>query len=241
MSENTIQVRLDGGVATVELARPERRNAFNSAMAEELGRALGEVAASDATVVVVRGRGPAFCAGWDLEEIASLRDSGAEEMRRLFLRNVEILRTFDQLPQPTIVGAHGAVAGFGLGLLARADLSLVAAGTHLALPEIAHRIVPALVMLDLAGLPQPRNALEWLLSGEPFSPEDAAAAGLVTRVTAADELDEAVDRLARSIAAHDRETVLATKRTFRQVRSMPGAEAETTAIQAAVSALAVTP
>lgn len=239
MSGNGVRVHREGPIGVVTLARPARRNAFDSAMAEALGEALTDLGASDAAVVLVRAEGPAFCAGWDLTELAGLRGAPPERLTALFARNVEVLRAFTTVEQPTVVAAHGAVAGFGLSLLARADVALAAADTRLALPEIAHGIVPALVMLDLIGLPHPRLALEWLLSGAPFSAEQAAAAGLVTRVVADDALAAEASALAATLAGHDRSALLATKGAYRRVRALPTRDAEAAAIAAAVDALAV--
>jgi enoyl-CoA hydratase/carnithine racemase len=233
-----VRVERDGAVATIVIDRPERRNAFDSRMAAEFGAAVEELAGDrEAAVVVVRGEGPVFCAGWDLDEIAAMRTWGADRVRESFERNQRMLSGFVDLPQPTIAVAQGAVAGFGFSLVARADIAIAGASTRFALPEVKHRVVPALVMLDLLGLPNRKLALRWLLSGATVDSAEAARGGLVSDVVADDELDAEAARQAGLLAELDGPTIIAAKALHRRLQGVPAAAAEAAAIETAVAAL----
>ena len=79
MSYNTIQLAYDGGVATITLNRPEKRNAISFELIDDLLRALDEVAKSDAIVVIVTGAGKAFCSGMDLDNLKALLGRSPEQ------------------------------------------------------------------------------------------------------------------------------------------------------------------
>jgi methylglutaconyl-CoA hydratase len=96
----------------------------------------------DCQVIVIDGAGPSFCAGWDVEAATALRALPVAAVEAAFERNRVLLEDLESAPQVTVAAVHGAVMGFGLGLVARCDIALAAESTLVALPEIAHRIVP---------------------------------------------------------------------------------------------------
>lgn len=235
----TIRTEREGSVATVVLDRPARRNAFDAAMADALSAALAEIEA-DASIaaVVLRGEGRCFCAGWDLDEIAAMRGRGSAALSAEFERNRAMLNALAALPQPVIAAPHGAVAGFGFSLVARADLAVAAESTRFALPEVRHRVVPAMVMLDLLDLPNRKLALSWLLSGATVSAAEALAGGLVSELTSDEAAAPRAAELAAELAALDPGTLRAAKALFRRLGGLAGAEAEAEAIATAVAAVA---
>lgn len=230
---------VDGPVTRITLNRPRRRNAVDGAMCELLHAELRAARDRDGCrVVVIDGAGPALCAGWDLNDIAAKRAGGDRDgVRAAFEGNRELLRDLAEMPQVTIAQAHGAVMGFGISLVARCDLAVAGAGARFALPEVAHGVVPGIVMLDVLAVVAPKTALDWLVSGREVSAEQALAAGLVGEVVDDAALGDHVDALARRIAAHPPTAVAATKRLAQELRDVPPAVAEATAIAASVDAL----
>lgn len=241
MSPAVVAVREgDGAVRRVTLDAPRRRNAMNARSCALLREAIAAAAGDPACrVLVLDATGPAFCAGWDLADIAEKRERGdARAIADEFAENQKLLHELAALPLLTVAAVQGPAMGFGISLVARCDVAVAASSATFALPEIVHGIVPAMVALDLADAVGPRVAREWLLTGTVRTADEAAGAGLISRVVADDELTAAVDELATTVAAHRADAVHATKRLCRELEALPRDAAERRAIDEAVRALA---
>ncbi|MDO8187696.1 enoyl-CoA hydratase/isomerase family protein [Conexibacter sp. JD483] len=235
----TVKSDFHQGVVTLTLARPERRNAIDDATAAALHEALRAATADDACrAIVLAAEGPVFCAGWDLAEIAAMRATGDRAaVEASFAANRRLLADLAAAPQPTIAAVQGGAMGFGLGLIARCDLALAARGAVVALPEIAHGVVPGIVMLDLLATLPRKVALDWLLSGAPVSAADALAAGLFSRLVDDAALAAETAALAAAIAAHQPAAVRETKALYGTLAAAPPEAAEEEAVRRAVDAL----
>jgi enoyl-CoA hydratase/carnithine racemase len=210
-------------VAELLLDRPDRLNAIDAHLVEALHSALEDLREDPAVgVVTVRGNGRAFCAGSDVRDMA-LRPprhllEGDELGRARTVERDRLGRAFDvvvrlaELPQPTLAGLHGAVAGAGIGLAMACDLRVAAASTvfvpawpALALPGDwgVTRLIPA-----KAG---DRAARRLLIGGERIGAEEALALGLVDAVVPDGELQEALADRAERLAGTSVTAVGATK------------------------------
>jgi hypothetical protein len=135
-----VRVARDGDVLTVTLTRPARRNALDAAMRDELADALRLAAADPALVRVdLRGEGPAFCAGGDLDEFGTRADPATAHLIRLERSLGRLLAGLD--PQ-TVSHLHGACMGSGIELAAFTDTVVAAPDTQIALPEIGLGLIP---------------------------------------------------------------------------------------------------
>lgn len=227
-----------GGVRRIALDRPERRNAVDPATAAALHRAILDAAGDPGcSVIVVAGNGPVFCAGWDLDSLGALVAGGEEVLRAAFAQTRTLLEDLAAAPQATVAEVRGGVLGFGIGLVGACDLAVASETTVVALPEIAHGIVPGMVMLDLLGRVPEKIALDWLLTGERRSAGDALAAGLVSRVVPDDGLEDAVAAIAERLTSHDPAVLRATKGAYRELAALPRERATEAAIEGAVRAL----
>ena len=135
-----VRLARDGPTLTVTLARPDRLNALDARMRDELVAGFA-VAAADpgVTVVELRGEGRAFCAGGDLDEFGSRSDPASAHIIRL---QRSVGRAFSHLPTMTIAYVHGACVGSGIELAAFADRVVATRDTQIALPEIGLGLVP---------------------------------------------------------------------------------------------------
>ncbi len=200
-----------GPVVRLTLNRPRQRNALSGALLAELQRALEEIAASPARVVVLAGAGPAFCSGHDLRE---LKDASPGETEALFAACERVMLGLHELPQPVIARVHGVATAAGCQLVAACDLAVAAEEATFATPGVGIGLfcsTPAVPVVRAIGR---KRSLEMLLTGEPI---DAAAAlewGLVNRVVPAAELDAEIERLASKITAASAATVALGKRAF---------------------------
>jgi len=143
---------IEGTIARLTLERPEALNALNRAVAEALESALGQLERSKSvSVVIVSGRGRAFCAGNDIEEMPSL---GPAEARALSRRWQKIMDRFARLPQVTIAAVRGYALGGGCMLAAAQDLRVAEASARFGLPEVTLGFNPGYGIarfLDIAG------------------------------------------------------------------------------------------
>ncbi len=209
----TVIVEDAGGVRTVTLNRPERRNAMTPEMQGELIAAF-DAAAEDASVrvVVVAGAGEAFCAGLDLAVLQGLVGKGAEEHEADARRIVRLFRTLYCLPKPTIARVHGAAIAGGTGLATMCDFTLAVPEAKFAYTEVRIGFVPAVVSAFLVLQVGEKRARDLLLTGRVFGAAEAREWGLVTEVVQAEELDERVDAVAGMLMGNSPEGLAATKR-----------------------------
>jgi methylglutaconyl-CoA hydratase len=182
-----IEIERDAaGVATVWLNRPDKRNALNLALLEELKGALGTLEnEKNVRVLVLRGRGSTFCAGLDLAEAQD--PTQAHRSAELI---AAVLESIYEWPGPTLAVVHGAALAGGAGLMSACDLVLATVDCRIGYPEVRRGLVAALVMTLLRRQIGDRAARELLLLGEIMEAERAQALGLVTRVVPSDLLED---------------------------------------------------
>ena len=221
-----------GGVRTLTLNRPERRNALSLELMRDLLDALARTAAdASAEVVVVRGAGPAFCSGHDLAEMVGCDLPGA---RGLFETCSELMMAVHRLPQPVIARVHGIATAAGCQLVAACDLALAADDARFATPGVRIGLFCSTPMVEVSRAIGRKRALEMLLTGEPIDARTAADWGLVNRAVPLAELDGAVAELAAQICRASTYTVSLGKHAFyEQVdESLPAAYATTQEVMA---------
>ena len=139
MTEGAVPLRstLAGGVLTLTLDRPEKRNALSAGLVEALHAAL-ERADLDAEVrvVVLRGAGKDFCAGADLDELLASADLTLAENEAAALRLGALFGRMRALPKPVLAMVHGRALAGGAGLVTACDIAVAGAGAQLGYPEI---------------------------------------------------------------------------------------------------------
>lgn len=201
MSYSLISFGADGGgVATVAINRPEKRNALNAALIAELDEAF-ERAAADPAVrgLIVTGAGDkAFAAGADIAEIAALSPAEAREFAR---RGQRVFRRLETMGKPSVAAVNGYALGGGLELAMACTVRFAAAEAQLGQPEARLGLVPGYGGTQrLPRLVGRGRALELLLSGEPVGAEEALRIGLVNRVTPRERLlEESREWLAKAL------------------------------------------
>jgi len=201
----SVRYERDGPVAWVTIDRPDARNALNEAVRTGLFDAVARFNADDAAVLVLTGAGDtAFCAGGDLKEMADLGlEVPPPDFMPIFGRNVTDER-------PTIAAVNGVAFAGGFLLAQMCDLCLAAEHAQFAItePKVGRGAPWA---MPLPWLVPPRVALELLLTGEPIDATRAREVGLVNRVVPGDELHDAVQELAETVAANAPLSVRAAK------------------------------
>jgi enoyl-CoA hydratase/carnithine racemase len=207
-----IEVTRDEGVATVVLARPERRNALDLPMMQQLAGVFAEIAADPAIrVMVLTGAGGVFCSGLDLGRMG---ESPTEPSLERALVD-EILVPLERLPVPTIAAMNGDAYAGGLELALHCDVRVAVRSGRFGMPVARIGIVvPYPLILKLIDTVGAATTSELLFSGEPLSAERAHQVAMVNRVTSPDELMSETRSMARSIAANAPLAVRAMKQAI---------------------------
>ena len=202
----TVNLMRDGAIARVCLARPEKANALHSAMLDALAAILENIE-PDVRVVVLGGRGKAFCGGADVAELRALEASTAGAFVGRIHRCCAALR---RLPVPVVARLHGAVIGAGLELAAACDLRIAAEGTRFAMPEVRLGI-PSVVEAALLPRLMGSGRAAWLvLTGEAIDARRALEWGLVEQVGS--DLDALERNLLEKLCACDPRALAQQKR-----------------------------
>ncbi|HYL88029.1 MAG TPA: enoyl-CoA hydratase [Burkholderiales bacterium] len=214
-----IELERDEGIARIFLNRAQKVNALDSALLDALRACLGSLAGDAALrVVVVAGRGKAFCGGADVTELAALDEQSAPGFVARIHRVCSVLRA---LPVPVVARLHGAVIGGGLEIAAACDLRIAAEGTKFAMPEVKlgiPSVVEAALLPRLVG----SGRAAWLvLTGESIDAARARDWGLVEEVCAAAELDQTLERVVESLLAADPRALRLQKELLQLWDEMP--------------------
>lgn len=208
MTEPLVTRHDAGGVATLTLDRPDKLNALNPALFVELRDHLGAIALDEAVrCVVLTGAGRAFCAGHDLDAIATHERAPSRHFEP------ETVDALEQLPQPTIARIHGHCYTGGLELALACDLLIAGESARLGDTHGQWGLVPIWGMsVRLPERVGRSTAKELMFTSRRISGGEAAAIGLVDRCVADDELDATVAALAAEIVANSAGTNRIVKR-----------------------------
>ncbi|HET6173052.1 MAG TPA: enoyl-CoA hydratase-related protein [Gaiellales bacterium] len=215
-----LTVERAGEVARVWLDRPERRNAFDAALIEAVLETFASFAADDALrAVVVAGRGPAFCAGGDLEWMRASGELGYERNLADAERAAAMFAAVDSCRVPVIARVHGAALGGGTGLACCCDVVLAREDARFGFTEVRLGLIPATIAPFALARIGRSQARALFLTGELFGAEHARAIGIAHEVHADDEaLDVAVERTLASVLRGGPAAVRAAKALIADLR-----------------------
>ena len=186
-------------IATVTLNRPEKLNALNNEVLQELDNIFADLEQDPAVgVVIVIGAGEkAFVAGADISELKNLDTAGA---RVQALLGQAVLQRIESLPKPVIAAVNGFALGGGCELALACHIRIASETARFGLPEVSLGIIPGYGGTQrMARLVGKGVALDLILSGEMTSAADALRMGLVSRVVPVADLQATAQKLARTI------------------------------------------
>jgi len=217
-----LQVEDHSAVRWIWLNRPEVRNAFNDALIGEISAAFAEVeAAAEVRVVVVAARGPAFCAGADLNWMRAMAAFSHADNHADALRVARMFHAVHSCSRPVIARVQGDAYGGGVGLAAACDIVIAADTVNFGLSEVRLGIVAATISPHLVRAMGARQAARYMLTAEKFDAKRARELGLVHEVTKANGLDFEVERQANVLLSSSPAALAATKRLLADVVEAP--------------------
>lgn len=228
--DGAILLRQDeGGITTLTLNRPRRRNALSAALLLALEETLGAIGREEAIrCVVIAAAGPAFCAGHDLAEMRALRgapDGGRTAIGALLARCSRVMRAVTELPQPVIAAVHGMATAAGCQLAAAADITLAAEDARFCTPGVAIGLFCSTPAVALSRAVGRKAALDMLLTGDVIDAAQAQRLGLVSRLCPPAALAETASALAQGIAGRSALALRLGKAGFNAQHGLPLAQA----------------
>lgn len=218
---DTVLVEDDGkGMRILTMNRPDKLNALNTRLTQDLCRALGD-AESDPSVsaVVLTGSGKAFCAGADVSEFSGfVEDNRAAYARAQLTSRLHML--IQQMSKPVIGAARGVAVGGGAGLAIACDMLVVGEDLRFGYPEVVRGLVPAIVMTSLQRQLGRKLAFELITTGRFLCADEAYRAGIANCVVAPDRVLATAGGIAARWAASNRTALAATKELFYRVADL---------------------
>ena len=206
-----VVVERTGDDVCIWMNRPERRNALSLEHLEDLTAAFVEAGATDALGIVLAGKGPVFSAGHDFADMAG---ADLAQMRALLWQCTQLMETMQSVPQPVVARVHGLATAAGCQLVAAADLAVASEEAAFAAPGGKGGWFCTTPMVAIGRTTSRKHALELALTGDTIDARTAAEWGLVNRVVAPEQLDEATRELLRRATRGSASSKALGKRAF---------------------------
>ena len=217
-----LQTERRGPAVWLWLNRPELRNALNDVVLNSISNSLRELEKDPSCrVVVLAGRGQAFCAGGDLSRMEQASKMTRAKSKTEAGRFAALLYRMHTFPKPLIARVHGAAFAGGMGLVAACDLVVVAEEAEFCLPEVRIGLVPAMISPYIVRAVGEQQARRYVLTGERLSAREAHRLGFAHECVPAAELDACVDKLAGQLAQCGPEALARAKNLLRKVAKAP--------------------
>lgn len=226
MSDSVLLSRR-GPMGVLTLNRPQDRNPLDRETAQQLLAGLGEFF-GDASIraVAITGSGPAFCAGGDLEQMATLGQLPVEEAYSWPEYIVGLHQAMLSAPKPVMAAVHGAAYAGGMGLAGMCDIIVATTDARFALPEAKIGLFPMIIVAHLARAMPRKRLLEMMLTGEPMDADEAHRLGFVSRVCPDQaSLMTCVDEYGEKFRATSPTAIRLGRRAFTLLADMPAGQA----------------
>ncbi len=225
IGEPLVIASLGSGLLSLALNNPQARNALSSAMMAALQEQLDLADDNpDVRVIVISGRGPAFCAGHDLKELNGAKsgpDGGRAFLTSLMQQCSRLMQSIVYHSRPVIADVRGIATAAGCQLVASCDLAIASEDSRFATPGVNIGLFCSTPMVALSRKAGRKQSMEMLLTGDMIDAEKAQEIGLVNRVVAREEMDFVVAELATKIASKSLMTLKTGKQAFYRQLDMP--------------------
>ncbi|MBM4173593.1 MAG: enoyl-CoA hydratase/isomerase family protein [Ignavibacteria bacterium] len=218
---NFLEIEEQGGIATVRLNRPEKRNALGPALLSEIQAAFSSLGArKDISVIILEGAGKAFCAGADLEYLEHMSGFSIQENHQDSLHLKTAFHAVYTCPKPVIAKVHGPAIAGGCGLATVCDFIIAGESAIFGYSEVKIGFIPAIVMVYLLRKIGDTKARRLLLSAENISAIEAEHIGLITQCVPDGELNNAVQTLAETLLKNSSSSMALTKDMLANLHGM---------------------
>lgn len=210
---NLVTLSTNDGIATLELNRPEKRNALSVDLIDALHGALDALDHESTRVLIIGGVGKSFCAGMDLHGVLD----NPVAMGGMLYALARAMQRIRRLPMPTIARVQGAAVGGGCGLAVVCDLALSHVEARLGYPEVGLGVCPAVVAPWLMRKVGAGPARAMLLLGGTMNGDEALSRGMIDRVVAGDALVDTALEMAHELAKGGQHAMAVTKQWLNEL------------------------
>jgi methylglutaconyl-CoA hydratase len=218
---STVLYDIDGGVARITLNRPEKRNALNAELIDDLKNALRRAHdAESVRVAILSGAGADFCAGADLAALQKISTATVAENLADARSLMELFLLIRAVRLPVIAAVRGRALAGGCGLALACDMVLASRSARFGFPEVKIGFVPAMVMAILRRNTSEKRAFELLAMATEISADEAVAYGLVNRVLDDEAFADELDVFAHQFERVSSPAVSLSKRLFYETDAM---------------------
>jgi methylglutaconyl-CoA hydratase len=239
----TLKLTRQKSVLTIELARPDVRNAFNDTLILDLKAVFEELENDDSVrVVLIRGQGPVFCAGGDLKWMQNSIGLSGEKNLNDTRTLAKMFATLNACPKPVVGLVHGAAIGGGVGLVSICDYVVCSRETQFSLSEVRVGIIPACIGPFVLAKIGESHARAYFMSAERFSAERALQIGLVHELADSPAaLDAAAERITNNLLQCGPNAMAAAKALVRGIKAQKSFEDTLEYVARVLAELRVTP
>lgn len=193
-----IEFNIVNHVGVLTLNRPQKRNAMNVGMIKEILQVLQACASDEQIkVLLIQGNGEHFCAGADIKNMEEMAGASSDENYFDAQRLADMMYRIHSFPKPTVILAHGATMGGGLGLLAACDIAVAATNATFAFSEVKIGLAPSTISPYVINAIGERAAHYYFLTAEKFDAQEAHRIGLIHRIAK----DESLQKVGEQIIA----------------------------------------
>jgi methylglutaconyl-CoA hydratase len=223
MTENPLIVDVaPEGRATVTLYRPDVHNAFDDKLIALLTRELDALDRNPTVgVVVLAAAGKSFCAGADLKWMRRMAEYSEAENQADAEALAALMKTLNRLSKPTVAEVQGAAYGGGVGLICCCDIAIASEAAQFSISEVKLGLIPSVISPYVVAVIGERQARRYALGAETFDAIEAKRIGLVHEVTAAEDLQAAVDAMVEALLANGPAAMAETKDQIAGVANRP--------------------
>jgi len=207
---------IEDGVGEIVFNRPEKRNAFTSAMFVEFYDVLRSSEVQALKAVVIRGEGRSFCGGVDLNEVANPIKSKAPPSI-----GVDMAALYRNTRPVLIAAVNGPTLGLGASIAMSCDMVVAGETAEFGYPEIHHGLVATFALVGLCAVVPMRKAFELAITGRRIPVIEALRLGMINEIAADDQVTDRAVTMAFEIAQYSEEAVHLTKRFFYENAELP--------------------
>lgn len=201
-------------IGWITLNTPKQRNALSLELMNELQKHLNTIEKDkDLRVIVIKGNGPAFCTGHNMNELVG-ENYDISHFQKIFTVCSEMMQTLHNLPQPVIAQVHGIAMAAGCQLVAACDLAIADSKTKFSTPGVKIGLFCSTPMIPLSRVIGRRRALDMLLTGRLITAIEAERFGLINKVVPPEKLSKETEKWAKEIAKYSRFTLELGKKAF---------------------------
>ena len=213
MNTGNVLVNIENHIATITLNRPNKRNAFDNIMINNLKNHVEFIDNNkEIYVVIINANGPDFCAGADLAWMQKMVDYTEAENIEDAMQLGRLMQTLANLSKPSIAQVQGHVFGGGIGLVACCDIVIAADNAKFCFSEVKLGLAPATIAPYVIRKIGPQYAKRYFLTAESFNAQQAKSLQLVHEVVKSDELRQSCLDIAGKISKNASNALFASKR-----------------------------